>query len=128
VRPLQRFVFFFSKKKVLSPWLEELSKTHKEVSFLKVDAEAVVEVTKKFNIEAYPTLVYILNEKEIFRILGADKKRIEAVIKTADPKDEKMAHKLKKLNEQFSDSYSEAFMMLIAVVFLLFTPYWLFWW
>jgi hypothetical protein len=69
-----------------------------------------------------------LNEKEIFRIRGADKKKIETVIKTVDPKDEKLAYKLKKLNEQFTDSYSEAFIMLIAVVFLIFTPYWLFWW
>ena len=99
--------------------------------FLKVDAEKVEEISKKYNVTGYPSLVYFLNEKEIFRVIGANKERIETVIKAVDPKDAKLKEKLAKLREKFGDGslpLVELFILIVSIIFLCFTPYWIFWW
>eukprot|EP01080_Neovahlkampfia_damariscottae_P009681 gene9681-1887_t len=116
--------------KMITPWLEEFKKQYPNVLFLKVDAEKLQETAQKYNVASYPSLVYILNQKEIFRVVGANKERIETVIKAVDPKDAKLSVKLSKLQEKFDDSLPlvELFILIVALIFLSFTPYWVFWW
>lgn len=72
--------------KRLAPILEEIEKSYKEkVDFQRLDCEAAEnkETVDKYNIEAYPTVVFLdKNGKEVSRIVGLPSK--EELVKRVD--------------------------------------------
>lgn len=57
--------------KALAPMLEQLEKKYSgKIKFTRVDVDEQPDVAQKYNIEAMPTLVYLVNGKEVNRTVG----------------------------------------------------------
>ena len=59
----------------ISPYIESISedKKYTNVHFIKVDIEMLEDIAESFNITSMPTFVFVVNEKEVSRFVGADK-------------------------------------------------------
>ncbi|XP_038884374.1 thioredoxin H-type-like [Benincasa hispida] len=57
----------------IAPIFAELAKANVNVIFLKVDVDEVKEIAEKYGVNAMPTFVFLKDENEIHRIVGADK-------------------------------------------------------
>ncbi|CAF0739078.1 unnamed protein product [Rotaria sp. Silwood1] len=66
--------------KMVAPTIENLSNTHPNAIFLKVDVDECQTEAQEYEISAMPTFVFILNKKELERIRGADTQAIEATL------------------------------------------------
>jgi len=64
-------------KDILGP----ASQKYKNVRFMKVDAEKNREISKKYNIEAYPTTLIFKDGKFVEKFVGADGGKLENMIK-----------------------------------------------
>ncbi|CAF2634034.1 unnamed protein product [Rotaria sp. Silwood2] len=53
-----------------------------KVVFLKCDVDQAEAVSQEYNIEAMPTFVFIKDEKEIHRIVGANVEQLKADIES----------------------------------------------
>ena len=51
--------------KMISPKLEEMSKTKTNVVFLKVDVDEAEDVAMEYNISAMPTFLFMKNGKKV---------------------------------------------------------------
>jgi thioredoxin 1 len=49
----------------IAPVFEQLSRTHPQAAFAKVDVEAVQDVAQIYNISAMPTFVFIRNKATV---------------------------------------------------------------
>lgn len=56
--------------KMLAPVLEDVSKEHEDVAFVKVNVDNVQELAAKFNIMSIPTLIAFVNGKAVKQTMG----------------------------------------------------------
>jgi len=68
--------------KRIAPKLEEWSKTHTEVLFLKVDVDVNEESASFYSVEAMPTFVFVKNGEVLKTVVGANETEILNTIKT----------------------------------------------
>jgi len=67
--------------RVLLPILEELAKEYEgKIKFTKLNVEDAPEIAEEYQVFSVPTLIIFKEGKEIERIVGLDKKRIEEVL------------------------------------------------
>jgi len=69
--------------KRIGPVFEELSKTHTNIVFIKVDVDVNDEVTSKYQIEAMPTFVLFLNGQKADSFSGADTTKLNELVAKA---------------------------------------------
>ena len=60
--------------KMLKPILEELSEEFKNISFGKVDTDNNLELAKKYNINALPTVLFFKNGDAVNKMVGLQSK------------------------------------------------------
>lgn len=60
--------------------LDELSVTHPSVIFLKIDADKERAIATQYNLNSFPTIVFLKGGKEIDRVVGYDPDRIENLV------------------------------------------------
>ena len=66
--------------KIISPYLEELSKQFANVKFIKVDVDDLEDVASEVGIRAMPTFKAFKNGKEVGELVGADKNKLLALV------------------------------------------------
>lgn len=67
--------------KMLSPVLEKLSTSMQNVKFVKIDVEQLSGLSEKYGITGVPTLVFLKNETEVNRVVGAlSESKLQSVI------------------------------------------------
>lgn len=59
--------------KKLSPVILKLYETEIDLKVVKIDAPSQKELREQYNVEAYPTMIFFKNGKEVKRILGYKK-------------------------------------------------------
>lgn len=59
-----------------------MSVTHPSVIFLKVDGDKVREVSSKYQVEGFPTILLIRDEKVIDKVVGYAPEEIESKIES----------------------------------------------
>ncbi|XP_010552494.1 PREDICTED: thioredoxin H5-like [Tarenaya hassleriana] len=64
----------------IAPVFVELAKRFLNVVFFKIDVDELQDVAKEFQVEAMPTFVYLKEGKEVERVVGADKVKIEQTL------------------------------------------------
>lgn len=60
--------------------LDELSVTHPSVIFLKIDADKERAIATQYNLNSFPTIVFLKGGKEIDRVVGYDPDQIENLV------------------------------------------------
>lgn len=60
--------------------MDDLSVTHPSVIFLKIDGDAIREVSTQYNVEGFPSIFFIRNGNVIDKIVGYDPASIEDTI------------------------------------------------
>lgn len=65
--------------RMIAPFFEELSLTHDNVLFLKVDVDAVEEVASDCSITAMPTFQVWKGTEKVEELVGASKERLQAL-------------------------------------------------
>ena len=63
--------------KAIAPRLEELSKQHTGITFLKVDVDQCEDLAQEYKITAMPTFMAFLKGEKIDTIVGADPSKID---------------------------------------------------
>ncbi|KAJ1304940.1 hypothetical protein OPQ81_006073 [Rhizoctonia solani] len=56
----------------IAPKYENLASTNPEVHFLKCDVDAAPDVAQEYKISAMPTFIFLKNNKEVRRVVGAN--------------------------------------------------------
>lgn len=56
--------------KMITPIFEKISKNKKDITFIKININKSLDITKEYNILSVPTLIYYKNSKEIARNVG----------------------------------------------------------
>lgn len=56
--------------KMLAPVLEDVSKEHADIAFVKVNVDQVQELAAKFNVMSIPTLIVFANGKAVKQTMG----------------------------------------------------------
>ncbi|GAA5910899.1 thioredoxin family protein [Sporobolomyces salmoneus] len=66
----------------IAPAFEALSKTYASTTtFVKVDVDKASDVSRAYQVRAMPTFVFILRERKVGEVKGADRNALEAAIK-----------------------------------------------
>jgi hypothetical protein len=66
--------------KMIAPELDKMSAVYTSVLFLKVDVDECEDVAEQFEVSAMPTFVGIKAGKEVGRVVGASKPKIEEFV------------------------------------------------
>lgn len=66
----------------LAPILDELSVSHPSVIFLKIDGDKERSVASQYQLEGFPTIMFIRNNQVINKVVGYDPDGIENTINT----------------------------------------------
>jgi suppressor of tumorigenicity protein 13 len=65
---------------MISPIFTSLAAKYPKVVFLKVDIDEARDVASSWNISSVPTFYFTKNDKEIDKVVGADKNGLERKI------------------------------------------------
>merc|ERR1711893_25652 len=66
--------------KMISPKLEEMSKTMTNVVFLKVDVDEAEDVAAEHNISAMPTFIFMKNKQKVADLMGANPDKLKELV------------------------------------------------
>ena len=66
--------------RALSPYIDELSINHHNILFAKANIEETQIMANELNIKSLPCVIIFENGKEIHRIVGFNKPKIQAII------------------------------------------------
>lgn len=58
--------------KMIAPMIEKFSEQYTDATFLKLDVDAIPALAQEYEISAMPTLVFIKENKEITKVVGAN--------------------------------------------------------
>jgi len=67
--------------KVIAPKLVEFSDAYTDAHFVKVDVDKLPDIAQKYGVKAMPTFFIFKDGEKVAEVVGADPKRLEAVIK-----------------------------------------------
>lgn len=73
--------------KRLTPFLEQCSKTYKDIHFYKIDVDNNEDVCQQFDIKCMPTLVFIKNKKVEHKLEGLSQTILEKNIQNYEELD-----------------------------------------
>lgn len=63
--------------KMITPFYSELSEKYPQLVFLKVDVDAMPELSATWDVQAMPTFFFIKDGKQIDKLVGANKPELE---------------------------------------------------
>lgn len=66
--------------KTLAPYLDNMAKSNPRVNFVKVDVDAMTNLSSKYSISAMPTIKFFKNGREIDTVRGADFGAISSLV------------------------------------------------
>jgi thioredoxin 1 len=69
--------------RTISPYFEQLSEIYKNVLFVKIDVDEVEDVAGFLKVTSLPTFILFKNNREITRMLGANKVGLENLVRKA---------------------------------------------
>jgi thioredoxin len=70
--------------KMMAPVFEEMSKSHSDIAFVKVNTDEQPQIAQSIGIRGIPTLIFFKDGKEVLRHVGyADKNVLAQKIKAA---------------------------------------------
>ena len=67
--------------KSVTPFVEKLSDTAKNVDFLKIDIDSNQDLAEQFDVTSVPTFVMFKDKVLVGRVLGANSSKIEELVK-----------------------------------------------
>ena len=67
--------------KSVTPFVEKLSESTKNVDFIKIDIDSNEELAEKYEVTSVPTFVMFKDRALVGRILGASSTKIEELVK-----------------------------------------------
>ena len=65
----------------ISSFYKELSNTYTDVVFIKVDVDDYGGISEEFGVQAMPTFIFMKDQKKVGELVGADRTRLEAMVK-----------------------------------------------
>ena len=82
-----KWILDFSAKwcspcKIIAPFYHELEEKFPDIHFVTIDVDEDRESAMAFEIQAMPTFIGIIDGKEILRIRGADREKLQALVQT----------------------------------------------
>ena len=66
--------------KMVAPIVENLSRAHTHITFVKVNVDEAQELTRKYGVSAMPTFMAFTEGVKVADVIGADKAGIERAI------------------------------------------------
>jgi len=69
--------------KNIAPYFEQLSEMYKNILFVKIDVDEVEDVAGFLQVTSLPTFILFKNNREVTRILGANKLGLENLVRKA---------------------------------------------
>nr|AAN63618.1 thioredoxin h-like protein [Oryza sativa] len=63
--------------RVIAPIYAEMSKTYPQLMFLTIDVDDLMDFSSSWDIRAKPTFFFIKNEKQVDKLVGANKPELE---------------------------------------------------
>lgn len=66
--------------RALSPYIDELSINHHNILFAKANIEETPAIANELNVKSLPCVVIFENGKEINRVVGFNKPKLQAII------------------------------------------------
>ena len=66
--------------KAIAPHFESLAKKTPSISFFHVDVDENTLLSEKYKVTAMPTFIFLNDKKEVDRLLGADKVKLENLV------------------------------------------------
>jgi thioredoxin 1 len=63
--------------KKIAPRLQELSESHRDVKFVKVDVDKQEELASKYRVSAMPTFLFFAKGKKVDEVVGANLESIK---------------------------------------------------
>ncbi|XP_006654091.1 thioredoxin H4-2 [Oryza brachyantha] len=63
--------------RVIAPFYAEMSKTYPQFMFLTIDVDDLMDFSSSWDIRATPTFFFIKNEKQVDKLVGANKPELE---------------------------------------------------
>lgn len=64
----------------MAPVFKTLAENHRDVVFLKVDIDELGDDAHRWNVNSVPTFFFVKDEKEVDKVMGADKSGLERKI------------------------------------------------
>ncbi|KAL8137893.1 hypothetical protein V2J09_003894 [Rumex salicifolius] len=62
--------------KLMEPTLDELAAKYSDVDFVSIDVDELLDVTRKFEIHAMPTFLFVKNGEEIDQVVGVKREEL----------------------------------------------------
>lgn len=66
--------------RALSPYIDELSTNHHNILFVKANIEEIPLIANELDVKSLPCVVIFKNGKEINRVVGFNKPKLQAII------------------------------------------------
>ncbi|CAJ2647827.1 thioredoxin H2 [Trifolium pratense] len=66
--------------KYMEPIIKELAAKYKDVEFIKIDVDELMDVASAFQVQAMPTFILIKKGKVVEKVVGAKKEQLQKLI------------------------------------------------
>nr|ACZ37071.1 thioredoxin h7 [Medicago truncatula] len=66
--------------KYMDPIIKELAAKYKDVEFIKIDVDELMEVASAFQVQAMPTFILLKKGKVVEKVVGAKKEQLQKLI------------------------------------------------
>ncbi|KAK2428699.1 hypothetical protein P8452_42632 [Trifolium repens] len=66
--------------KYMEPIIKELAAKYKDVEFIKIDVDELMDVASAFQVQAMPTFILVKKGKVVEKVVGAKKEQLQKLI------------------------------------------------
>ncbi|XP_057759306.1 thioredoxin H2-like [Arachis stenosperma] len=66
--------------KFMDPVIQDFAENYKDVEFIKIDVDELMEVSQAFQVQALPTFILIKKGKVVDRVVGVRKEELQRMI------------------------------------------------